>query len=576
MKELTKNARRVLEARYLRRDDAGKVREGPEEMLRRVTRAVAHAETLLHGPGASAEWEERFFRVMAGLEFLPNSPTLMNAGTELGQLSGCFVLPIPDSMEGIFDGLKQMALIQQSGGGTGFAFSRLRPRGALIRSTGGESSGPVSFMEVFNCATEHIKQGGRRRGANMGVLRVDHPDIEDFIASKQDASTLRNFNISVAATDRFMESVAAGGSYELVDPFTGESTGERDAREIMQHIAEAAWASGDPGIFFLDTANRAHPLKDKGRIEATNPCGEIPLLGYESCNLGSINLSLMTSREGEETVVDRERLEEVTRTAVRFLDDVIEVNRFPLASTREVTRANRKIGLGVMGFAELLVKLRIPYGSEQAVRLAEEVMERIAVVSREASEELAEQRGVFPAWEGSELERRGIRVRNATRNAIAPTGTISIIAGTSPSIEPFYSLAYRRQNVLSGQTLRTVNPLLQQWVEHHGLELDRVMRQVKEEGTLEGMEDLPEEMKELFRTATEIAPDHHLRVQAAFQRHTDNAVSKTINLPAGIEAEEIARLYRQAWELGLKGITVFRTGSKEGQVMESGVRPPAP
>jgi len=410
----------------------------------------------------------------------------------------------------------------------------------------------------------------------MGVLRVDHPDIEDFIASKQDPSALRNFNISVAATDVFMEALIAGESYELVDPFSGEPAGERDAGDIMRRIAEAAWASGDPGIFFLDTANRAHPLRGRGEIEATNPCGEIPLLGYESCNLGSINLSLMTSQEGEETVVDRERLEEVTRTAVRFLDDVIEVNRFPLASTREVTRANRKIGLGVMGFAELLVKLRIPYGSEQAVRLAEEVMERIAVVSLEASEELARHRGVFPAWEGSELERRDIRVRNATRNAIAPTGTISIIVGTSPSIEPFYSLAYRRQNVLSGETLRTVNPLLQQWVEHHGLELDRVMRQVKEEGTLDGMEDLPEEMKELFRTATEIAPDHHLRIQAAFQRHTDNAVSKTVNLPAGIEAEEIARLYRKAWELGLKGITVFRTGSKEGQVMESGVRPPAP
>ncbi|MFO7768009.1 MAG: adenosylcobalamin-dependent ribonucleoside-diphosphate reductase [bacterium] len=571
MEELTSNARRVLQARYLRRDGEGEADERPEDMFRRVARGVAHAETLLHGPEEAAVWEERFFDLLAGLEFLPNSPTLMNAGTHLGQLSGCFVLAVPDSMEGIFDALKQMALIQQSGGGTGFAFSRLRPRGALISSTGGESSGPVSFMEIFNCATEHIKQGGRRRGANMGVLRVDHPDIEDFVSAKEDPSRLRNFNLSVAATDAFMEAAAAGASYALVDPRTGEQVGERDAAEIMGRIAAAAWSSGDPGMFFLDRANRSHPLEHLGEIEATNPCGEIPLLPYESCNLGSINLSRMTVREGERTVIDRRRLEEVTRDAVRFLDDVIEVNRYPLEPTGEITRANRKIGLGVMGFADLLVGLEVPYASQKAVKVAEEVMERIAAVSREASVELAERRGVFPNWKGSEFERRDIRVRNATRNAVAPTGTISIIAGTSPSIEPFYSLAYRRQNVLSGQTLRTVNPLLQQWVEEHGLDLERVMRQVKAEGSLEGMEDLPGEMKELFRTAAEIDPDRHLAIQAAFQRHTDNAVSKTINLPADFEAEGIARLYGKAWELGLKGVTVFRTCSKGGQVMEAGM-----
>lgn len=568
--DLTRNARRVLEARYLRRNDDGEVVETPAELFRRVAKAVAEAELRLHGPDEARRWEERFLERLLALDFLPNSPTLMNAGTELGQLSGCYVLPVPDSIDGIFDALKRMALVQQSGGGTGFAFSRLRPRGALVRSTGGESSGPVSFMRIFDCATDRIKQGGKRRGANMGVLRVDHPDIEEFIDLKREPGILENFNISVAATDAFLEAAAAGDAYALRDPRDGSVVGERDAGEIFRKASAAAWATGDPGLFFIDTANRAHPLREVGAIEATNPCGEIPLLPYESCNLGSIDVSRFVRGEGEGADTDWDDLARMTRTAVRFLDDVIEVNAYPIPETGEATRRSRKIGLGIMGFAEALVKLRIPYDSDRAESYADELMGFIAEHAGAASGELARERGVFPAWEESRHRERGLRVRNATRTAIAPTGTIGIIAGTSPSIEPFFSLAYRRTNVLSGETLRTVNPLLEEWAASYGVDVDAVMREVRSTGTLETVEGIPEALRELFPTAGEVPPERHLRIQAAFQRHVDNAVSKTVNLPEEATEDDVAEIYRRAWELGCKGITVFRYGSKGSQVLERG------
>jgi len=568
--DLTANARRVLEARYLRRDADGEIYETPEELFRRTARGVAYAELLLHGPDEQTRWEERFYELLTRLEFLPNSPTLMNAGTRLGQLSGCFVLPVPDSMEGIFESLKQMALVQKTGGGTGFAFSRLRHRGKLVRSTGGKSSGAVSFMRVYDCATEQVEQGGKRRGANMGVLRVDHPDIEEFVDAKREEGALRNFNISVGATDAFMEALEAEETYPLVDPQTGDPVGERPAEEVFGKIVDAAWRTGDPGLVFLDTVNRAHPLRHLGEIEATNPCGEIPLLPYESCNLGSVNLDAMIRTRDGEAELDREKLADTARAALRFLDDVVEVNEYPLRESADATRGNRKVGLGVMGFADALARLGIPYHSDRAVEMAGEIMTLVSSAAREASEALAEERGVFSTWEGSAHERAGLRVRNATRTAIAPTGTISIIAGTSPSIEPFYSLAYRRTNVLTGETLRTVNPLVEQWVEKHGLDLAPVMKHVRKAGTLEGLRQIPEELRALFLTAPEIPGERHLEIQKAFQEHVDNAVSKTINLPEDAEPGEIGALYRKAWEMGLKGITVFRHRSREEQVMEPG------
>ncbi|MBI4538505.1 MAG: adenosylcobalamin-dependent ribonucleoside-diphosphate reductase [Gemmatimonadetes bacterium] len=567
--ELTENALRVLRARYLRRDPQGEIMETPEELFRRVARGVAHAELPLHGRREAAEWEELFLEKLVTLEFLPNSPTLMNAGASLGQLSGCFVLPVPDSIPGIFESLKQMAIIQQSGGGTGFSFSRLRPRGAVVRSTGGKSSGPVSFMRIFDCATEQVEQGGKRRGVNMGVLRVDHPDIEEFIEVKRAEDELRNFNISVGATDAFMRAAANAEPYALIDPQSGGKAGERSAAAIFERIAEAAWRTGDPGLVFLDTANRAHPLPHLGALEATNPCGEIPLLPYESCNLGSINLARMLD-PAPTPQMKWEKLGQTVRVAVRFLDDVIEVNRYPLRETEEITRRNRKIGLGVIGFAEALVQLQVAYDSESAVAFADELMAFIAAEALEASRELARVRGVFPHWNGSRLEQQRLRVRNATCTAIAPTGTISIIAGTSASIEPFYSLAYRRTNVLSGETLLSVNPLVEAWAGRYDVDVPAVMREVRRTGRIGDLAGIPEKLRFLFRTAPEIPPERPLQIQAAFQRHADNAVSKTINLPTHATPEDVATAYRRAWELELKGITLFRHGSKQQQVLEPG------
>lgn len=565
---LSANALRVLEARYLRRDAGRRVVETPEQLFARVARAVAEAEA---PPSEREAWAERFRRAMTGLEFLPNSPTLMNAGVPAGQLSACFVLPVPDTMEGIFDAVKEMALVQRTGGGTGFSFSRLRPRGDFVASTAGEASGPVSFMKIFDCATENIKQGGRRRGANMGVLRVDHPDILEFISAKDDGRSLQNFNLSVGATDAFMEAVNRDAAYDLVHPSTGRIVSRKPAREVFRSICESAWRSGDPGMVFLDAINRANPTPQLGAIEATNPCGEVPLLPHEACNLGSVNLARMIAAgTGGVAALDWRRLGGIVRLAVRFLDNVISVNRYPTPAFARMAEGNRKMGLGVMGFAECLIRLGHSYDSDAAVALAGEVMEFISREALAASEDLAAERGTYPNWPGGIHEQSGRRVRNATLTAIAPTGTIGIIADTSPGIEPLFALAYRRTNVLGGQTLVEINPLLRAHGRAHGLDVEALAREAARTGTLQGAPGLPEATRRLFATALEIPAERHLQIQAAFQRHVDNSVSKTINLPRDATAEEIGRVYRRAWELGLKGITVYRYGSRESQVLELG------
>jgi ribonucleoside-diphosphate reductase alpha chain len=565
--ELSENALTVLRARYLRRDASGQVVETPEELFRRVAHCVAQAETKFGS--TAAVWEEEFFQAMTALDLLPNSPCLMNAGTPLGMLSACFVLPVEDSMEAIFDALKLMALIQQSGGGTGFSFSRLRPKGDRVASTSGTASGPVSFMRIFDCATENIKQGGKRRGANMGVLSVAHPDVEEFIEAKRDGVSFRNFNLSVGVSDAFMEAAAAGRFWTLRHPRTGQPVRDVPAAGLLERIARAAWETGDPGLLFLDAINRDNPTPDVGRIEATNPCGEVPLLPYESCNLASINLSHMVRQAGTGYTLDWDKLGRTARLALRFLDDVIEVNRWPAPPIEAVSRANRKVGVGVMGFAELLILLGVPYATDRAVALADELMRFIAGETLAASQNLAQERGVFANWDRSVHSRKGLRLRNATRTSIAPTGTLSIIACTSAGIEPLFALAYRR-HVLGGQTLVELNPLFLRYAKQEGFYSDRLVEDLLDRGSLTGLDAVGQAARDLFRTALEIAPEDHLRIQGAFQRHTDNSVSKTINLPQSATAEEVAAVYRRAWELGLKGITVYRYGSKQEQVLQLG------
>ena len=549
---LSSNAIAVLEKRYLRRDERGTVAETPEEMIERVASHVSRAEVKYGGDAKICR--SKFLKMMRRLEFLPNSPTLMNAGLPLGQLSACFVLPVENSLSKIFDALKSMALIHQSGGGTGFSFSRLRPRNDVVGATGGVASGPVSFMRIFDAATEVIKQGGRRRGANMAALRVDHPDILEFIEAKDRAGVLENFNISVAATNEFMAKARSGGEIELINPRTGQATGRMDAGEIMERVAGAAWRGGDPGMIFIDRINAAHPLP--GTIEATNPCGEQPLLPYESCNLGSINLSRMV-KEGE---VDWGRLGELVALAVRFLDDVIDVNRFPLPEIEQATLQSRKIGLGVMGFAEMLILLKISYRSPQAVAMAEKVMSFISQEARRASARLGEERGSFPLLE--QLRLKGwAAMRNSTVTTIAPTGTISIIAGTSSGIEPLFALAYVR-NVLEGARLTEVSPLFRAVAEKRGIWSPQLQSELAWMGSASGLAGVPEELKELFVTALEIPPEQHVRVQAAFQKYTDNAVSKTVNLAEKATVEDVLRVYNLAYDSGCKGVTVFRYGSR--------------
>ncbi|MBN1235074.1 MAG: adenosylcobalamin-dependent ribonucleoside-diphosphate reductase [Methanotrichaceae archaeon] len=550
--KLSVNAVEVLKKRYLIRDEAGKVGETPGEMLARVAAHVSQAE-IKYGGDAKCRRTE-FLKMMHSLEFLPNTPTLMNAGLLLGQLSACFVLPVEDSLPGIFEALKNMALIHQSGGGTGFSFSRLRPKNDVVRTTGGVASGPVSFMRIFDAATEVIKQGGRRRGANMGVLRVDHPDILEFIEAKERPGALENFNISVAATDEFMRSARQGGEIDLINPRSGRATGRLQAREILNLIANSAWRGGDPGMIFIDRINAAHPLS--GTIETTNPCGEQPLLPFESCNLGSINLSKLVER-GE---MDWERLGELVSLSVQFLDDVIDVNRFPLKQIEEATLEARKIGLGVMGFAEMLILMNISYNSQEAVRVAEETMKFISQTAREASAQLGEERGSFPLFEESKL-RGWNTMRNATVTTVAPTGTISIIAGTSSGIEPLFALAFVR-HVLEGARLLEVSPLFEKAAEKRGIYTPELKAELVRKGSAADMAGVPQDLKDLFVTALEIPPGQHLRIQAAFQKYTDNAVSKTVNLPESATVSDVLKVYNLAYDSGCKGVTVFRYGSR--------------
>ncbi|MDD1750273.1 MAG: adenosylcobalamin-dependent ribonucleoside-diphosphate reductase [Methanothrix sp.] len=550
--KLSINAVEVLKKRYLRRDERSLVIETPGEMFERVAAHVSRAE-IKYGRDAKI-CDSKFLKMMRSLEFLPNSPTLMNAGLPLGQLSACFVLPVEDSLPGIFEALKSMALIHQSGGGTGFSFSRLRPKNDVVRSTGGVASGPVSFMRIFDAATEVIKQGGRRRGANMAVLRIDHPDILEFIEAKEKPGFLENFNISVAATDEFMSAARQGSEIKLINPRTGQATGQINAQETMSHIANCAWRGGDPGMIFIDRINALHPLP--GLIETTNPCGEQPLLPYESCNLGSINLSKLV----EKMEINWERLEELVSLSVRFLDDVIDVNRFPLTQIEDATLQSRKIGLGVMGFAEMLIQMNISYNSQEAVRAAEEVMKNITQAAREASAQLGEERGSFPLFEESKLKSWSA-MRNATVTTVAPTGTISIIAGTSSGIEPLFALAFVRR-VLQGARLLEVSPLFERAAQARGIYSPELKAELARKGSAANMSGVPQDLKDLFVTGLDIPPEQHIRIQAAFQKYTDNAVSKTVNLPESATPSDVLRVFNQAYDLGCKGVTVFRYGSR--------------
>ncbi len=560
--QLTDNALLVLTQRYLKKDADGHVLETPDELFRRVAKAIAEPERSYHS-GGIATYEEEFYQALSSLDFLPNSPTLMNAGTKLSQLSACFVLPVKDNMNAIFSTLKTAALIQQSGGGTGFNFSALRPEKDYVSGTGGEASGPVSFMQIFDAATQHIKQGGKRRGANMGILNADHPDIEQFITAKKNPAILSNFNISVNITDDFMAAVEANGSWKLRHPKTGKAVAQIKARDLWDKIVLSAWETGDPGLIFGDEINRRNPLPGLGPINATNPCGEVPLLPYEACNLGSINLKHMVRLEGDQYVIDWKKLAATTGTAVRFLDNTIDANKYTNAPIRKMALGNRKIGLGVMGWAEMLILLEIPYDSEAAVKLGEQVMQFINRESFLASQKLAEERGVFPNW-GKSVYHPKTPLRNATRTSIAPTGTISILANTSPSIEPLFALAFERTNVLDGKNLPEINSLFAHRL--NSLSPDLLQR-LRREGEAKLLRELPPALSRIFPTAMRISWEYHIKHQVAFQKHTDNAVSKTINLPASATVEQVSHAYQMAWKNKAKGITVYRYDSKQSQVM---------
>ncbi|BCS97686.1 ribonucleotide-diphosphate reductase subunit alpha [Desulfoluna limicola] len=561
------NTRTVLERRYLRKALDGTLQETPEGLFRRVATHIAEAEGFYEDGLDPSAVADAFYGVMTDFRFLPNSPTLMNAGNELGQLAACFVLPVDDSLDGIFDAVKNAALIHKSGGGTGFSFSRLRAKDCRVGSTGGVASGPVSFMKIFNTATEQVKQGGTRRGANMAILRVDHPDVLEFIQCKSDNEALNNFNISVGVTDAFMQAVREGGDYDLIDPRNGETRGSLNAREVYETLIHQAWFNGDPGIIFLDRINRDNPTPALGEIESTNPCGEQPLLPMEACNLGSINLSKCVVTDGGKARIDFDSLKEIVWLAVRFLDDTIEMSRYPLDEIDQMVKGNRKIGLGVMGFADLLYMMGVPYNSDEAVGLAEKVMGFVQTEAHEASRHLAVSRGPFPNIGKSVFKGDENRAyRNATCTTIAPTGTLSILAGCSSGIEPVFALSYVRR-VMDGDELLEVNPLFETMAKERGFYSKALMARIAETGTIAHMEEIPEDVRRVFVTAHDVSPEWHVRMQAAFQNHTDNAVSKTVNLPREATADDVQSIYDMAFDLCCKGVTIYRDGSKQNQVL---------
>lgn len=567
MLTLTANAIRVLESRYLLRNNEGNFIETPEQLFERVAKHIAKAEVIYSDAGTAAKWEKIFFDMMSNLYFLPNSPTLMNAGVSLNQLSACFVLPVNDSIEDIFNSLKHTALIQQSGGGTGFNFSQLRQKGDFIQTTSGNSSGPIAFMKIFDAATDNIKQGGKRRGANMGILNIDHPDIEEFITLKSEEGIMTNFNISVGITDDFMKAVQGDQTWELKNPNSKRTVKVVSAKALWGSIISNAWKTGDPGLIFLDTINSDNPTPAIGRIMCTNPCGEVPLLPYEACNLGSIDVAKFY--DTRERKFNWNHLEEMINNSIRFLDNVIDMNNYIIPEIKTIVRGNRKIGLGIMGWADLLIKMEIPYDTENALIFAEQLMQFIKEKSDLASEGLAKERGVFTNWENS-IYAPNQPIRNATRTSIAPTGTISIIAGTSSSIEPVFALAIHRENVLNKETMFEINMNFIDYLKANNLYSEEIINEVKNTGVISHT-NLPEKVKALFKTSLEIEPHWHIMHQAVFQKYTDNAVSKTINLPETATAEDVSAAYMLAWKEKAKGVTIFRYGSKNAQVLKSGL-----
>ena len=567
--KLNENAIKVLEKRYLIRDENGVPTENVEGLFRRVAKCVAEPDKDFVTAKELKKIENQFFNMMTDLEFLPNSPTLMNAGRPLGQLSACFVLPIEDTMEGIFDTIKNAALIHKSGGGTGFSFSRLRPKGATVNSTGGVASGPVSFMKVFNAATEAVKQGGTRRGANMGILRVDHPDILEFITAKQNNTEITNFNISVGITEKFMKAVKTESDYDLIDPYSKECVGKLSAKKMFDLMVEMSWNNGEPGIIFLDRLNKENVTPQLGEIESTNPCGEQPLLPFEACNLGSINLKMMVDETGDSPEVDFVKLGATVKKAVHFLDNVIDANKYPLPKIDEMTRGTRKIGLGVMGWADLLCILGIPYDSDEAIELADEVMGFINSEAKKASLAIAKKKGVFPYYNKSIFKKKKLAYRNATVTTIAPTGTLSIIAGVSSGIEPIFAISYIR-NVMDNSELVEVNPIFENIAKEEGFYSEELMLQIAKEGTIREFLEIPFRVRQVFATAHDVSPEYHVKMQAIFQKHTDNAVSKTVNLSHEATMDDVRDVFLQAYETGCKGVTLYRDGSRDMQVLNIG------